>query len=62
MPRIRKIPDGYLTIKQVAERLNLSAVWVYNLIKQNSIPTFKFGVIVIKEKDVEKLETPEPID
>ena len=62
MPRTRKIPKGYLSVKQLAKRLNISTVWVYALIKQNAIPIYKFGIIVIKESDARKLEVPEPIE
>lgn len=60
MPRTRAVPKGYLSIKQVAERLNLSTVWVYELIRQKAIQTYKFGITVIKETDVSRLEVPEP--
>lgn len=62
MPRVRKIPQGFLSVKQVAERLDLSTVWIYSLIRSNAIPTFKFGITVIRESDVQKLEIPEPIE
>jgi len=62
MPRVRKIPKGYLTVKQVSERLGISTVWVYSLIDKMNIPTFKHGITVIREADARKLEVPEPID
>ena len=62
MPKNRKIPRGYLSIKQVADQMDLSVVWIYKLIKANNIPTFKFGITVIKESDAEKLQTPEPVN
>ena len=62
MPRVRKnIPDGYLTVRDVAERLNISTVWVYELIKTKAIKTYRQGVTLIRESDVEKLEIPEEI-
>lgn len=61
MPKTRKIPDGYLSIKEVADKLDLSVVWTTELIKRRGIQTFKHGVAVIKKSDFQKLETPEPV-
>lgn len=59
MPKIRKIPEGYITVKQAADKMDLSVVWMYELLKTNKIPTHKFGVTLIKETDFEKIQ-PKP--
>jgi len=61
MPKTRKIPDGYLSIKTVAERLDVSVVWATELIKRRGIQTYKYGITVIKNSDFPKLQTPEPV-
>ena len=58
----RKIADGYLTVAQAAERLGVSAVWIYKLIEAGTLKPYRQGVTVVREADVQKLEIPEEIN
>lgn len=54
----KNVESPVLTVKQVAERLGCSTRHVYNMINENKLNSFKFGVekgIRVYESDLEKI-------